>query len=134
MIGVFLRGPAFSVLGCAFLCLIAGGCNRYSAKEHRVDAAQARQTLENVLNCWKEGATPESCKEMNPSVVVQDMDWKAGLKLSSFEILGDGEAVDANLRCPVKLTLQDPKQGQIERKVTYLVGTSPVLTVFRAGP
>ncbi|REJ88899.1 MAG: hypothetical protein DWQ34_21015 [Planctomycetota bacterium] len=99
---------------------------------HPVDAVQARSTLEAVLQSWQDGATPESWKEKSPSVVVQDMDWRLGKKLTSFEILEPTQAVDANLHCRVKLTLEDPESGAVERTVKYVVGTDPVLTVFRS--
>ncbi len=60
------------------------------------------------------------------------MDWKRGVPLQSFEILGEGDAVDANLYCQVKLKFSKPQNGKSEQVVTYLVGTSPVLTVFRS--
>jgi hypothetical protein len=60
------------------------------------------------------------------------MDWKTGRKLKSFEVIEPTESVDANLHCQVKLTLEDPEKGEVEQTVKYVVGTSPVLTVFRA--
>lgn len=115
-------------------CLLAAGCGS-PAEQHRVDAETARATLKNVLTSWQEGATTESWQSASPQVVVQDMEWQQGAALESFEILAGDEAVDANLRCPVRLVVRSPDGGTSERTVTYLVGTSPVLTVFRAmGP
>ncbi len=42
------------------------------------------------------------------------MDWRAGAKLQSFEILGEGEAIDANLHCQVKLKFAQPQNGKKE--------------------
>lgn len=115
--------------------LLIGGCGGYSAEANRVDPELARKTLEEVLTSWQEGATPESWQQKTPQVVVQDMEWKSGKTLKSFEILDGGQAIDANLNCQVKLTLTDGETGERQRTVTYYVGTSPVLTVFRApGP
>ncbi|MCA9032984.1 MAG: hypothetical protein KDA66_19350, partial [Planctomycetaceae bacterium] len=75
--------------------------------------------------------TPEMWRERTPEVVVQDIAWKAGEKLQDYEIQGAGKPVDANLVCDVKLTLQNSDGDLHEELVTYLVGTSPVLTVFR---
>lgn len=119
----------------ATITLLIGGCGGYSAEANRVDPELARQTLEEVLTSWQEGATPESWQQKTPQVVVQDMEWKSGKTLKSFEILDGGQAIDANLNCQVKLTLTDGETGERQRTVTYYVGTSPVLTVFRApGP
>ncbi len=113
-----------------FMSLYISGCG-YSAAEHRVTSTTARSTLESVLKSWQAGESSESWQEKTPKVVVQDMDWRAGAKLQSFEILGEGEAIDANLHCQVKLKFAQPQNGKKEVTVTYLVGTSPVLTVFR---
>lgn len=113
--------------------LAACGCGGrdYSPEAHRVDPALARETLESVLKSWQQGETPESWQERDPDVVVQDMDWARGKQLQEFEVLGDGEAIDANLHCEVRLTIADPESGTVEQTVTYLVTTSPKLTVFR---
>lgn len=67
-----------------------------------------------------------------PPVVVQDMDWISGHSLEAFEILDDAEPVDANLHAKVRLTLGSKESGgESEKTVTYLVSTSPKLTVFR---
>ena len=38
---------------------------------------------------------------------------------------------NANLRCPVKLSLRDLQGRPVTRRVTYMVGTDPQITVFR---
>jgi hypothetical protein len=114
------------------LCLpLLAGCS-HKMEAHPVDPNLARNTLDAVLKSWQEGATPESWQQKTPSVVVQEMDWKTGKKLKSFEVIEPTESVDANLHCQVKLTLEDPEKGEVEQTVKYVVGTSPVLTVFRA--
>lgn len=124
-----LSKPAYPFV--AIVLLAISGCG-YSASKHRVEPATALQTLKQVLDSWKQGDTPESWQQRSPAVVVQDFDWKAGRKLQEYEILNEGESVDANLYCNVKLTFSDARAGKSERTVTYLVGTSPVLTVFRS--
>jgi hypothetical protein len=115
------------------LCLpLLAGCGSNKMEAHPVDPGLARSTLDAVLKSWQEGATPESWQQKSPAVVVQDMDWKTGRKLKSFEVIEPTESVDANLHCQVKLTLEDAEKGEVEQTVKYVVGTSPVLTVFRA--
>ncbi len=120
---------AMSVLSVTCFSL---GCSGYSAAEHRVDALLACDTLEKILVQWQQGNTPEDCLTLTPPVVVQDMDWKSGVKLQAFEIIEPGEARDANYYCQVKILLQSAEHGERSKNVTYLVGTSPVLTVFRS--
>ncbi|MBD3675294.1 MAG: hypothetical protein HUJ26_17400 [Planctomycetaceae bacterium] len=108
-----------------------GGCSG-KGSPHPVDVDLARQTLHQVLESWQAGETIESCQEHSPPVVVQDMDWITGRSLEAFEILDNGEPVDANLHAKVRLTLASSKSDQpSEKTVTYLVSTSPHLTVFR---
>lgn len=121
-----------AVFALASLASISIGCSGYSAAEHRVDPASAHITLEKVLTRWQQGEMPNDCLALMPPVVVQDMEWKSGLKLQAFEILGPGEARDANYYCRVRLSFQPTERVERTKTVTFLVGTSPVLTVFRA--
>lgn len=116
---------------CAVLLSLVGGCGGSGGNPHPVESDQARAVLEDVLESWKQGESSESWREKDPEVVIQDMDWKSGAKLKDYEIIDPGKAVDANLHCDVKLTLVDAKGKSFEKTVTYLVGTSPALTVFR---
>lgn len=132
MVQIMQNQASFSAALLALL-LTAWGCGSgYSPEAHRVDPERARNTLESVLISWQLGETPQQWRQQDPQVVIQDMDWAAGRKLEEFEILDDGEAIDANLHCRVRLKLGDPQQGETEQTVTYLVTTSPNLTVFRS--
>lgn len=105
------------------------GCSTDPPKVAAVKPEEARAALKSTLDAWKAGKTIDSLSTENPPIVAQDMDWMQGKKLTSYEVVGDGTPQDANLRCEVKLTLAgDPT----EKKVFYIVGTSPKLTVFRA--
>ncbi|HEY1860013.1 MAG TPA: hypothetical protein VGG61_06645 [Gemmataceae bacterium] len=114
------------------LCLLAGAAGCTSQKHAApVNPDLARQSLRQVLDGWKRGDDLASFRQASPSITVQDMDWMSGCKLLDYEIVGDGKYDDANLLCPVKLKLQDPKGNAVNREVTYMVGTDPVITVFR---
>lgn len=134
MVSLTAHRPALAAPVLTALLAISGCGGGYAPAAHRVDAEQARRTLESVLTSWQLGDTPQSWREHDPQVVIQDMDWSAGRRLEEFELLDAGEAIDANLHCRVRLTLVDPQQGEIEQTVTYLVTTSPNLTVFRSIP
>lgn len=107
------------------------GCGSGSGSPHPVEPTLARQTLTTVLEGWKEQPSLATWREQHTDIVVQDMDWLMGRQLTSFEVLEEGRAVDANLHCEVRLTLVDSNHKSTEKTVTYLVGTSPKLTVFR---
>ena len=107
-----------------------GGCGG-PARAKPVEPALARATLRDVLESWKNGKQPQELQSATPKVVVQDPDWLVGKRLVSYQILDNGEARDANLLCRVKLVVEDPTNGQSEFTATFVVGTDPVLTVFR---
>ena len=111
--------------------LFATGCQN-AATEHRVDGMLARKNLETVLEGWKSGEQPNAWRTKSPEIVVQDIDWMTGAKLLAYEIIEEGKLVDANMHCKVKLMLEDGNQNRNEKNVTYLIGTSPICTVFRS--
>ncbi len=123
------RGTLGIIAGTlAALALMAiAGCSGSNA--HAVDTSRARDALTTALDAWKRGDSPESV----PSMTVQDLDWERGARLIDYQVLGDGQAKDANLSIKAKLTLAADKAAtkKVEKTVSYLVGTSPSITVFR---
>jgi hypothetical protein len=124
-----IRGGVHAIAFVAMAAILAGcsGSQRAAA----VDPARAREALTTALDGWKKGDTPTSLKDGSPAITVQDLDWLAGAKLLAYEVTGDGKAVEANLYVPVKLTLKTPEGREIKKSVSYVVGTSPIVTVFR---
>jgi hypothetical protein len=123
--------PRRAVAWVAAGMLAIGGCGTGSAP---VDPDKARLALESALEAWKKQEAPASLRKASPEIVVQDPDWNAGKQLDSFEILGEGTRDNANLRCKVRLRLREADGKNVEKQVGYVVGTSPVLTVFRDLP
>lgn len=123
-------GTTHIVLALAATGLLLAGCSkqRHAAT---VDPALARESLVAALESWKKGEAPGRLRQATPSITVQDLDWKTGYHLVDYQVLGDGKHDDANLLCPVKLTLRDPQGRAVTREVTYMVGTDPSITVFR---
>lgn len=117
-------------LMCVALVAVCG-CSSQGPRAAPVDPGLARSTLRTVLDAWKDGQSPEALQDRTPSIVAQDMDWRTGHQLVEYEIDGEGEAIDANLYCPVRLQLRGPDGKSITKNVRYIVGTDPVLTVFR---
>jgi hypothetical protein len=109
--------------------LLVAGCSPGPQVAAKVDPEAARTALRTTLDAWKAGKPIEFLSAGSPSIVAQDFDWMQGKKLASYEVLGEGTPQDANLRVEVKLTLDGDTAA---KKVAYIVGTSPKLTVFRA--
>ncbi len=104
-----------------------------SARAKPADVDLARETLTKVLEHWKQGGTIEDLREAKPEIVVQERLWAEGNKLLDFTLAEEGRKEDANWYCEVELTLEPPDGGKLaNKKVTYVVGTDPVLTVFHA--
>lgn len=108
--------------------LLFAGC---SERRSPVDASRAHEALKTALDGWKKGASPSALQSGTPSITVQDIDWLAGARLVDYQVDGQGRPVEANLYVPVKLTLRTAQGKEVTRKVNYVVGTSPILTVFR---
>ncbi len=117
-------------LVAALAAALLAGCSG-SGGTGPVDAPKARETLAMVLDGWKRGDTPTSFASASPAVTVQDMDWSSGAKLVDYKVDADGKEMASSLYVPVTLTLR-PKQGsEVRKTVSYIVNTSPIVTVFR---
>jgi hypothetical protein len=115
----------------AMLILAFSGCSSGSA--HAVDQPRAREALKTALDHWKQGENPRSLSSSATPMTVQDLEWEGGAKLVDYQIMDDGQTADANLRVKVRLTTSGAKAGSksTEKTVSYLVTTSPSVTVFR---
>ena len=111
----------------ALLGVLAAGCEQ-TARDLSLDQEQARTACATVLEAWKAGKPPET---LTPGITASDYAWTSGKQLLDFEFL-PGEANDGtNLHIPVKLTLAGPSGKESTSNATYVVGTSPVITVIR---
>lgn len=126
----FLRTIALT-LSFALMGITVSGCGP-SSSASALEPDLARETLSVVLNGWKAGQAHDAWRAVDPEIVVQDLDWMSGAQLLNYKIIGPGEPRDANLVCEVELLLQRSGEPPVQRTVTYLVGTDPALTVFRA--
>ena len=116
------RLPRRGIVGLV-LAMMFVGCSSGDAPSYALDKELARSSVEKAMQAWVDGKTP---KELQPDIVVGDPAWEQGRKLVSFEILADEETTDgSNLHIRVKRKLDAS-----ESKVTYIVGTTPVVTIF----
>jgi hypothetical protein len=126
------RKRAALPIKCVTLMLLAIGAEGCApSKAAPVNAELARASLRTALEGWKSGDRPDQMQSRSPSIVVQDVDWEAGNTLVEYDVAGDGKDDDANLRCPVTLTVKERTGREVKKRVRYVVGTSPVITVFR---
>jgi hypothetical protein len=107
------------------------GCSGGVQTADAVNVDVASETLSKVLDAWKSGAKVADLRSQIPEIVVQDFDWSQNKKLKQYESVGSPVTVDANLQATVRLFLEDQAGRSENKEVTYIVGTDPVLTVFR---
>jgi hypothetical protein len=124
------RGAMAVLFAMATAGSLLPGCDG-GGRAAPVEPARAREALNTALESWKNGEKIEALKSASPPIVAQDFDWMAGHRLVGYEVTGPGKDDDANLRIPVKLTLRTPQGKEVKKSVSYVVGTSPALTVFR---
>ena len=105
-----------------------------SSQARPVNATRAREALKTALDHWKKGEDPKTLESSEIPMVAQDFEWAGGAKLIDYQIVNDGKEEDVNLRIQVKLTLKNvgkDKEKPVQKKASYVVGTSPSVTVFR---
>jgi len=129
----FRRRYTLLLICCMMICTIMiCGCGA-EPRAAPVDLAVARVTLKEVMEHWKSGGKIDNLRSRKPEVVVQEALWSEGRKLLNYSLVGEGRPEDANWFCEVELTLEsDAGNEPVKKKITYVVGTDPVLTVFRA--
>jgi hypothetical protein len=123
------RNALHRALMLATLCGFIAGCSGDS-RPAPVNSAQAQEALKTALESWKEKKSIDAVRSAS-AITVQDQDWEAGLQLVSYKIQGSGKAVDAHLYSLVELVLRDQAGKEIRKTVTYMITTSPHITVFR---
>ncbi len=109
------------VLGLLLVMALVG-CSE-ETPSHMLDKELARSSVQKAMQAWVDGKTP---KELQPEIVVGDTAWNKGQKLVSFEIKPNEETSDgSNLHICVQR-----KFDTSASEVTYIVGTTPVITIF----
>lgn len=109
------------------LVMTVAGCQR-GANALSLNEPLAREACQEFLTAWKDG---KKAADLKPKIIGRDSDWEAGKKLESFEILPEEKKHGPNLHLNVRRTLKDLKGRTIKQDVEFVVGTSPVITVFR---
>lgn len=126
---MFARSAPAVSLFLIFILAVSSGCRRGS-KASPTDPEKARATLRQGLDAWKSGQTPESI-ESSASIIFVDPQWKKGMKLVKYEIVGDGQAYGHDWQCKVKLTVKDDR-GEKTANAVYNISTAPKLLVARS--
>lgn len=128
-----LSRTAHALLACAVpiavILVLFCGCQK-TARDLPLDKDVARQSLTAFLESWSQGQPPESLQARVPAIVGVDPDWRSGRRLVQFET--ESEMDDGtNMHITTKLVFGSERGQDPAATVTYIVGTSPVITIFR---
>ena len=121
-----------SVVVLLFVGLVAG-CGETGGVNLKVDPDLAKRSLTSFLETWSRGEKLEALEKANPRIIGRDPLWESGSKLNEYKI-GKETSDGANLHIQVELKVApegDASEATTTQSVTYIVGTSPVITVFR---
>ncbi len=123
---MFSRRTALGVGLFSLIVMALSGCQRGTAS-FALDSTVAHAALEKAMQAWVDGQKP---KDIQPEIIIGDTDWNNGQTLVSYEILIREETSDgSNLHIPVKRRFKS--NGKVtDSQVAYIVGTSPVVTIF----
>jgi hypothetical protein len=123
--------PSLALLVALIATASLAGCGERERADP-LDVELAREALKTSLECWKKGDSADTLKSGSPSIIAHDPDWVAGARLVAYTLGGDDTRVAENLFVPIKLTLKLKNGKQATKNVTYVIGTSPQVMVFRS--
>lgn len=115
----------------ATVCLSVAGCTDSGAKSLALDEALAKESLLKTLDAWKAGKAVDALKTQEPSIITGDWAWEQGYKLKEYRLTGGDHSDGANLHCNVELSVIDKSNRPAKQSAVFVIGTSPVITVFR---
>lgn len=115
----------FATAALGFAALV--GCGH---KNLPVTPDLATQSLEAALSSWKQGESLAALDQRTPPITVGDFAWREGRKLSDYRLIGEAKTDGFNVRYDVELKFADAQGAAVEH-VSYIVGTSPAITIFR---
>ena len=112
------------------LAAVAGGCEPKA--DPPVEPATAGTHLRAALEAWKAGQPHATLQAASPPIVFNEPLWRDGATLLDYEI-GQIELHGRQGRCTVRLNLKDPGGKSQERRIGYLIDTTPQVVIVREG-
>lgn len=106
------------LLGLALAALLAG-CSR--SLPEKADPDKARAWLQTALDAWKNGDPPENLAKGSPAIFFNDPRYKAGQKLTAYQLEEAHDFHGQSARINATLTLQAKDGAATEKKTAYLI-------------
>lgn len=112
------------------LCLVAG-CGAPEEIRPQGDADAATSALVAALESWKAGNSPAE-SQAGQSVIWTDEDWKAGRKLSAYQLVGEPQQNGGHWRVYAELTLAESGKTSKPTQVCYAVTLGEPTSIIRS--
>lgn len=109
------------------LCLLPG-CGRKLDRD--ADPDEGDKALRTALEAWKNGKSPEDLEKEHPSILVNEDDWRMGKRLLDFK-MEKGSLSGRQVRCRVRIRVQDKDGKTVDREVVYIIDTTPRIVIVR---
>lgn len=106
------------------LTFILSGCASDRVENSKPEDAKA--LLNQVLSQWQQGRNMEELRTDKPPIFIQDERWRKGRKLFGFVIDPETQVSGPSAVIFVDLDFGPERKA---RRVSYLVATTPVLSV-----
>ena len=110
------------------LLLAAAGCGGGSLPP-QASPDQARSALTRALDAWKGGESIDALTKVQPAIFFNDPRCKSDVKLLAYKVLDAHEIYGQSVRIEVEVTFQQKDGSTKERKVSYLIDTSPAIVI-----
>jgi hypothetical protein len=78
----------------------------------------------------KAGKAPTDLGQGSPSIVMNEDDWRTGKRLLEFKV-NDSSLSGRQVRCRVKIKLQDKDTKTVDRDAVYIIDTTPRIVIVR---
>jgi hypothetical protein len=115
---------------CTWILILLSFVGCYGAPKAS-DRQTALESLQKTLDTWKAGGQAVDLKNVKPAIIAVDDDWERSVSLVGYQIQPNPFDDGVNLHYTVTLTLKNAQGREVKKEQVYIVGTNPVITVFR---
>jgi hypothetical protein len=94
------------------------------------DRDVADKALRTAMENWQNGKSQVDLEKGQPAIIMNEDDWRTGKKLVEFKI-DECTLSGRQMRCRVRLKLQDKDGKNAERNAVYIIDTTPRIVIVR---
>jgi hypothetical protein len=94
------------------------------------DRDVADKALRTAMEAWQNGKPQDDLEKEQPAIIMNEDDWRMGKRLIEFKI-EECTLSGRQVRCRVRLKLQDKDGKKAERNAVYVIDTTPRIVIVR---